>query len=93
MASRLPYYAATAWHHKMLPADLQSKDLTDVLPEVEEFTINELIPAITRGGSLDDDKRKAIAAKMSRYSGLKEKSDHPTQPEYTCSIFLERTVA
>jgi carboxypeptidase C (cathepsin A) len=73
MASRLPYYAATAWHHKMLPADLQSKDLTDVLPEVEEFTINELIPAITRGGSLDDDKRKAIAAKMSRYSGLKEK--------------------
>ena len=57
----------------MLPADLQSKDLTDVLPEVEEFTINELIPAITRGGSLEDDKRKAIAAKMSRYSGLKEK--------------------
>ena len=73
MASRLPYYAATAWYHKMLPADLQNKDLTDILPEVEEFTINELIPAITRGGSLEDDKRKAIAEKMSRYSGLKEK--------------------
>jgi len=73
MASRLPYYAATAWYHKMLPADLQSKDLMDVLPEVEDFTINELIPAITRGGSLEDDKRKAIAAKMSRYCGLKEK--------------------
>jgi carboxypeptidase C (cathepsin A) len=73
MASRLPYYAATAWYHKMLPADLQNKDLTDVLPEVEEFTINELIPAITRGGSLEDDKRKAIAAKVSRYSGIKEK--------------------
>ena len=73
MASRLPYYAATAWYHKMLPADLQNKDLTDVLPEVEDFTINELIPAITRGGSLEDDKRKAIASKMSRYCGLKEK--------------------
>ena len=73
MASRLPYYAATAWYHKMLPPDLQKKDLTDVLPEVEEFTINELIPAITRGGSLADDKRNAIAAKMSRYSGLNEK--------------------
>jgi len=73
MASRLPYYAATAWYHKALPSDLQSKDLTDVLPEVEEFTINELIPALTRGGSLDDAKRKAIAAKMSRYSGLSEK--------------------
>jgi len=73
MASRLPYYAATAWFHKMLPADLQNKDLNDVLPEVEEFTISELIPAITRGGSLEEDKRKAIASKMSRYSGLKEK--------------------
>jgi carboxypeptidase C (cathepsin A) len=73
MASRLPYYAATAWYHKMLPADLQNKDLTEILPEVEEFTINELVPAMTRGGSLEDDKRKIIAAKMSRYSGLKEK--------------------
>jgi hypothetical protein len=47
----------------MLPADLQSKDLTDVLPEVEDFTINELIPAITRGGSLEDEKRKALLQK------------------------------
>jgi carboxypeptidase C (cathepsin A) len=73
MASRLPYYAATAWYHKALPSDLQSKDLTAMLPEVEEFTINELIPALTRGGSLEDSKRKAIAAKMSRYCGLSEK--------------------
>ena len=73
MASRLPYYAATAWYHKVLPSDLQSKDLTDMLPEVEEFTINELIPALTRGGSLDDAKRKSIAAKMSRYCGVSEK--------------------
>jgi carboxypeptidase C (cathepsin A) len=73
MASRLPYYAATAWYHKMLPADLQKRDLTDILPEVEKFTIDELIPALTRGGSLEDAQRNAIAAKMSRYSGIKEK--------------------
>src|SRR5688572_2232242 len=73
MASRLPYYAATAWYHKVLPSDLQNKDLTDILPEVEEFTINELIPALTRGGFIEDNKRKSIAAKMSRYSGLSEK--------------------
>ena len=29
-ALRLPYYAATAWYHKMLPADLQQKDLTEM---------------------------------------------------------------
>jgi carboxypeptidase C (cathepsin A) len=73
MASRLPYYAATAWYHKMLPADLQNKDLLQVLPEAEEFTINELIPALVRGGTLDEVKRKQIAAKMSRYSGISEK--------------------
>ena len=73
MASRLPYYAATAWYHKVLPADLQNKDLTAVLSEVEEFTINELIPALTRGGFLEDSKKRMIAAKMSRYSGLSEK--------------------
>ncbi|HET6768031.1 MAG TPA: carboxypeptidase, partial [Chitinophagaceae bacterium] len=73
MASRLPYYSATAWYHKALPPDLQGKDLTDILPEVEEFTVNELIPALTRGGSLENTKRKVIAAKMSRYSGLSEK--------------------
>jgi carboxypeptidase C (cathepsin A) len=71
-ALRLPFYAATAWYHKALPADLQKKDLTDVLPEVEEFTINELLPAVARGGFLEESKKKAIAAKFARYSGIKE---------------------
>ncbi|HQQ97712.1 MAG TPA: carboxypeptidase [Cyclobacteriaceae bacterium] len=84
-ALRLPYYAATAWYHKVLPSDLQQKDLVDMLPEVEEFTLNELIPAISRGGFLPDAKKKEIAAKMARYSGLSEKVilqhnlDVPTQ--------------
>ena len=72
-ALRLPYFAATAWDHKMLPADLQQKDLTAMLPEVEEFTINELIPAMSRGSSLPDEKKKQIAEKMARYSGLSAK--------------------
>ncbi len=72
-ALRLPYFAATAWYHKLLPADLQSKDLTAMLPEVETFTINELMPAIAQGGMLSAEKKKAIAGKMARYSGLSEK--------------------
>lgn len=72
-ALSLPYYAAAAWYQKALPADLQQKDLNDVLPEVETFTIDELIPALAKGGFLDEPKRKQIAAKMSRYSGLSEK--------------------
>ena len=69
----LPYYAATAWYHKKLPADLQSKDLTAVLPEVEQFTINEYIPALTKGSQLTDAERANMINKISRYSGLSTK--------------------
>jgi carboxypeptidase C (cathepsin A) len=72
-ALRLPYFAATAWYHKKLPADLQSKKLTDMLPEVESFTVNELIPAITKGGFLPQADKQKIAAKMARFSGISEK--------------------
>lgn len=73
-ALRLPYFAATAWYHKMLPTDLQQKDLTDVLPEVESFTIHELIPAISQGGFLDEQQRQNMAARIARYSGLPQKT-------------------
>ncbi|MEZ7513940.1 S10 family peptidase [Flavobacterium frigidarium] len=72
-ALKLPYFAATAWFHKKLPSDLQAKDLTAMLPEIEDFTINELLPAISKGSSLDNEKKKEIAARIARYSGLSEK--------------------
>lgn len=69
-ALRIPYMAATAWYHKALAADIQQKDLTAFLPEVEDFTIKELIPALSMGGNLDEAGKHAIAEKMSRYTGL-----------------------
>lgn len=69
----LPYYAATAWYHKVLPPEYRQKELTGFLPEVEQFTIETYIPALTRGGSLSDSVRLSIAAKVARYAGLSEK--------------------
>lgn len=71
-ANRLPYFAATAWYHKALNAELQSKDLTQLLPEVERFTINELIPALAKGGFIPADEKRRIIKKMALYSGLSE---------------------
>jgi carboxypeptidase C (cathepsin A) len=71
-ALSLPYYAATAWYHDALPADLQQRDLYEILPEVEEFTIEQYIPALARGGSLDPARRQDIARTVARYSGLSE---------------------
>ncbi|WP_421809327.1 S10 family peptidase [Flagellimonas sp.] len=84
-ALNLPYFAATAWHHKALPSALQSKDLLEVLPEVEDYTLNTLLPAIAKGGFIPDAEKKAVAQKMAYYTGLKEQDilDHnldvPTQ--------------
>lgn len=73
MANYLPYYAATAWYHEALDADLQSKDLDDILPEVEAFAIDELLPAMVKGGKLSATEKDAIATKMAHYSGLSKK--------------------
>lgn len=69
-ANRLPYFAAAAWYHKQLPADLQSKELTDLLPEVEAYTRDELLPALAHGMGLTDAKKMEIAKMAARYSGL-----------------------
>ena len=72
VALNLPYYAATAWYHNQLPPELQQRDLEELLPEVEQFTIERFIPALSRGGSLDDAARRAVARDVARYSGLSE---------------------
>ena len=73
-ANRLPYFAAAAWYHKALDPALQQKDLDDLLPEVENYTINEVIPALAKGGFLDPAKKEEIASKMAMYSGISKKA-------------------
>jgi carboxypeptidase C (cathepsin A) len=72
-ALTVPYYTAAAWYHKMLPTDLQQKDLPEALAESENFAIEELIPALSKGSFISDDRKKQLAAKIARYSGLSEK--------------------
>ena len=74
----LPYYTATAWYHKALPPELQGRDLEEILPEVERFTIDEYTPALSQGGFLDGNRRQEIARQVAYYSGLSEQAilDH-----------------
>ncbi len=83
----VPYYAATAWYHKVLSPDLQHKDLTDVLPEVEDFTVNELIPALAKGGFIDTVKRNELAVKLAHYTGLSVKAVLQTNLEIPTDFF------
>jgi len=66
----LPTYTATAWYHKKLPADLQSKPLRAALDESEAFAANEYPAALARGTALGDGERTATLDKLARLTGL-----------------------
>jgi carboxypeptidase C (cathepsin A) len=65
----LPTYAATAWYHGRLAADLQA-DLERTLAEVEAFAAGEYTLALMRGDALPAADVERIAAKLARYTGL-----------------------
>lgn len=68
-----PSYAATAWYHKKLPADLQAKPLRQVLDEAEKFAIGELAGALMKADRMTAEERRGLIEKFSRYSGLDRK--------------------
>lgn len=65
----LPTYAATAWYHQRLAADLQ-KDLIATLDEVEAFALGEYTLALMKGSALASEERTRIAERLARYTGL-----------------------
>ena len=69
----LPYFTAAAWYHKMLPEELQNKDLLEILPLSEEYAINTLIPAIAKGGFISENERNTVAERMAYFTGIKKK--------------------
>ena len=71
---RLPYFTAAAWYHKKLPEDLQSKDLLQVLDLSENYSINQLMPILAKGGFISNDSRNKAAEEMSRFSGISKES-------------------
>lgn len=69
-ALNLPYYHATAWYHKKLSPEWQQKDLLDILPNAENFAINELIPALAKGNTIPLAEKEIIAQKMANFMGV-----------------------
>jgi carboxypeptidase C (cathepsin A) len=65
----LPTYAATAWYHQRLDAQMQ-KDLASFLEEVETFAQGEYATALLKGAALSAKERAAIIKRLARYTGL-----------------------
>jgi carboxypeptidase C (cathepsin A) len=64
----LPTYAATAWYHDTL--EDRPADLAAFMAEVEEFALQEYAPALLMGDRLAGEQRRAVLAKLSRYTGV-----------------------
>ncbi len=69
-ATFLPTYAATAWYHKKLPADLQAKSLSDVIAEARTFAMNDYTVGLMKGSTLTDAGRRTLVDQVARYTGL-----------------------
>ncbi len=66
----VPTYTATAWYHKKLRADLQTRDLSDLMIEVKAWAGNELTVALMKGDQLGEVERQAVAKQLAAYTGL-----------------------
>jgi len=69
-ADQIETFAATAWYHKKLAADLQQKSIKQVTDEARAFAWGEYATALTKGNALTDAERQALAAKLSHLTGL-----------------------
>ncbi|MHA7816124.1 MAG: S10 family peptidase [Pseudohaliea sp.] len=64
----VPTMAATAWHHGKV--DREGTDLETFLQEARDFAVDELLPALFRGNTLDKETRARVREGLVRYTGL-----------------------
>ena len=69
----LPSYAATAWYHKKLPRDMQSKSVQKVVAEAEEWAANDYTLALEKGDRLTASERQDAISKLAHFTGIDPK--------------------
>jgi carboxypeptidase C (cathepsin A) len=69
-AANIETFTADAWYHKKLPQDLQRLTIKDVVDQSRTFAWGEYMTALTKGNTLTDAERTAMAQKLARFTGL-----------------------
>jgi carboxypeptidase C (cathepsin A) len=86
----LPTYAADAWYHKKVAADLQKKDLKSFLKDAEAFATGEYATALMKGDALSAAERKATIDKLTRFTGLDARYLDETNLRWDVSHFTRQ---
>lgn len=69
----VPSYAAIAWYHKKLPADLEKLTLPELEKQVENWATHDYMIDLEMGDRLQGAARQQAIAQMARYTGLDPK--------------------
>jgi carboxypeptidase C (cathepsin A) len=86
----MPTYAADAWYHKKVAADLQRKDLKSFLKDAETFAAGEYATALMKGDALSAAERKAVIDKLVRFTGLDARYLDETNLRWDVSHFTRQ---
>jgi carboxypeptidase C (cathepsin A) len=71
-AANIETFTADAWYHKKLPADLQNLSLKQAVDQSRTFAWGDYMLALTKGNTLTDAERTAMAQKLARFTGLSQ---------------------
>jgi carboxypeptidase C (cathepsin A) len=66
----LPTFAASAWYHHKLPADLQAKTVAEIATAARAFASGEYLLALQQGDLLPPAQKTHVAEQLSRFTGL-----------------------
>ena len=71
-ACYLPTYAATAWYHKKLPAELQKQSLEQVVQQARTFAFGDYMTALSKGNTLTAAERATVSQQLARLTGVSQ---------------------
>ncbi|MEJ0039588.1 MAG: peptidase S10 [Gammaproteobacteria bacterium] len=66
----LPTIAASAWYHKLAG---RNEEMERFVQQAEAFGTNEWLPALVAGRNLEGTRRRAVARRLSHFTGVPEK--------------------
>ena len=66
----IPTYAATAWYHKKLPADLQGESVAQVAAAAGDWAASQYSTALMKGNRMSSSERQTTIDQMARFTGL-----------------------
>jgi len=69
-AANIETFTADAWFHKKLPADLQGMTIKQAVDQSRAFAWGDYLAALTKGNTLTDAEKTAMAQKLARFTGL-----------------------